>query len=126
MTDILRVLSVGSVDSGNAVRDALLQRGHCRLSAAANYLELFAISKQESFEIAILHHFRSAPEFHACCEYIRRTWPLTKILVMCAKDQVLDDPLYDDWVPPGASEDTLLAAIQRLAAGSGKDKAKKH
>ncbi len=125
MTDILRVLSVGVADSGNTVRDALLQRDHCHLSAAANYRELFAISKQESFDIAILHHIHSAPEFDACSEYVRRTWPRARILVMCTKDQVPDDPLYDDWVAPGASADALLTTIWRLVAESEKYKAKK-
>jgi hypothetical protein len=120
MTNILHVLSIGSADSCSAIRDALLERGHCRVSVATNYRELFAIPRRESFEIAILHHITSPLELRASSEYIRRTWPCAKILVICprAEAQVLDDPLYDDWVAASPSQDVLLATIERITAGS--------
>jgi hypothetical protein len=119
MTNILHVLSIGSADSSNAIHDALLERGHCRVSVATNYRELFAIPRQEVFEIAILHHITSPLEFRASSEYIRRTWPCAKILVICARAEVevLDDPLYDDWIAASPSQDVLLGTIKRITAG---------
>jgi hypothetical protein len=76
---------------------------------------LFDIPRQESFEIAIIHQELSLSEFRESCAYIRRTWPCAKILVICAEAEVLDDPLYDDWVAPSHSPDVLLAIIERLA-----------
>lgn len=120
MTNILHVLSIGSADSCNAIRDALLERGHCRVSVATNYRELFAISRREVFEIAILHHITSPLEFRASSEYIRRTWPCAKILVICARAEaeLLDDPLYDEWIATRPSRDALLAAIEQITSGS--------
>jgi hypothetical protein len=118
MTKILHVLSIGSADPCNTIRDAFLQRGHCRLSVAANYRELFAIPKRESFEIAILHHVLSPLEFRTSSVYIRRTWPCAKILAVCAKAEVLDDSLYDDWVASNPSQELLLTTVERLTAGS--------
>ncbi len=120
MTNILHVLSIGSADSCNAIRDALLERGHCRVSVATNYRELFAIPRREVFEIAILHHITSPLECRASSEYIRRTWPCAKILVICARAEaeLLDDPLYDECIATNPSRDALLAAIEQITAGS--------
>ena len=122
MTNILHAISIGSADPCNTIRDAFLQRGRCRLSVATNYRELFAIPRQESFEIAILHHVLSPLEFRRSSEYIRRTWPCAKILVVCAKAEVLDDSLYDDWVASSPSQEMLLTTIERLTMGSGRRK----
>jgi hypothetical protein len=116
MTNILRVLSVGSTDPCNTIRDALLQRGHCHLSVSPSSRELSAIPTQECFAIAILHHSASPRELRISGEYIRRRWPLTKILLICAKDDVLNKTLYDAWMAPGPTQRELLAAIERLAA----------
>lgn len=113
---ILHVLFVGSADSIDAIRDALLPRGHSHLTLATDYCDLLAIPMQESFEIAILHHMISEVEFRTFSEYIRRRWPYAKILVTCSSPEFLDDPLYDDWIPPGYSPEVLLATIERLTA----------
>jgi hypothetical protein len=83
------------------------------------YEELFAIPKVERFEIAIVHQLRSRREFRASSEYIRRTWPSAKILVICTRPEALDAPLYDDSMAPGHSPDVLLATIQGLALRNG-------
>jgi hypothetical protein len=113
---ILHVLFVGSADSLNAIRDALLPRGHSHLTCATDFCDLLTIPKQESFEIAILHHMISAIEIRTFSEYIRRRWPCTRILVMCASPEFLDDPLYDEWIPPGYSPEMLLATVERFTA----------
>ncbi len=122
MKDMLNVLSIGAADPCNTVRDVLLQRGHCHLSVAANYRELFAIPRQESFEVAIVHHILSPPEFRASNEYIRRTWPCAKVLVICTKKEIPDDPLYDEWLAPDPSQEMLIASIDRLAIESRSSK----
>lgn len=113
---ILHVLFVGSADSLNVIRDALLPRGHSHLTFATDYCDLLTIPMQQSFEIAILHHMISEVEFRSFSEYIRRRWPYAKILVTCASPEFLDDPLYDDWIQPGYSPEVLLATIERLTA----------
>ena len=95
---ILHAVVLGPADRCNAVRDVILQRGRCRLSVVTSYCELFSIPKRESFQIAIIHELLSLREFRDCASHVRRTWPRTKILVICAKAEVLDDPLYDECV----------------------------
>lgn len=117
MTNILHVLCVGSENSCNTIRDAVLVTGHCRLSTAKDCRDLFAVPKRESFEIAILHHSLSLRDFRDSSEYIRRTWPDAKILAICVNPEVLDDPLYDDWIAPSRSLNALIATIERLSVG---------
>jgi hypothetical protein len=82
--------------------------------------ELCAIpQQQESFDIAILHHTLSQREVRDASEYIRRRWSLAKILVICVYAEVLEDPLYDEWVTPGLTSRILLAMIEQLTVGLG-------
>jgi hypothetical protein len=117
MKAILHVLSIGAEDSCNTVRDALLQRRSCRLSVVTSLWDLYAIQQQNSFDIATLHQTLSPREVRDASEYIRRRWPRAKILVICAETEFLDDPLYDEWVPPGLSPGILLETIEELTDG---------
>jgi hypothetical protein len=117
---MLHVLFIGPSDRCNTIRDTFLRRVRCRISVAASYRELFDISRQESFEIAIIHQMPSLREFCESSAYVRRTWPRAKILVICADAEVLDDPLYDDWVAPNHSPDVLQATLERLTNCGGR------
>ena len=121
MATTLHVLSIGSQDSCNAVRDALLQRHNCRLSAVTSLRDMYAIPERINCDIAILHHTLSRLETRNASEYIRRRWPGAKILVISAEIDVLDDPLYDEWAPPDQSPETLLATIEQLTGGAKKE-----
>jgi hypothetical protein len=121
MRDTLNVLSIGRFDPHNAVRDALLQRGYCHLFLGADYRDLFAIPREQRPEVAILHDMASSLEINASSEYIRRTWPGTKILVICARNEIPDDPLYDEWLALSPSQEMLLAMIEQLAAADRKN-----
>jgi hypothetical protein len=79
---------------------------------------MYAIPQQNDFDIAILHHTLSRLEVRNTSEYIRRRWPHAKILVISAEMDFLDDPLYDEWVPPGQSPGALLAMIEQLTGGA--------
>jgi hypothetical protein len=116
----LRVLVIAPADRCNAIRDAFLVRGRCRLSVVTSYRDLFNIPKQQSFELAILHEMLSIGEFRDSSAHIRRTWPYAKILVICEEAEVLDDPLYDDWIAPSDPPDVLLAVIERLIVSGRK------
>jgi DNA-binding NarL/FixJ family response regulator len=109
------VLSIGSDRSCGIIRDALLLRCKCRLVAMASYQGLFENRTKDEFDIAILDHTLSACELRKSTEYIRRHWPDTKIVLMSANADALDDPLYDERVLPDISPELLLSAIDRLA-----------
>jgi hypothetical protein len=76
---------------------------------------------EEEFEIAILYP-HSPSEFQDAGGYIRRKWPRAKILVISRTAEGLDDPLYDEWVCPGLSQDALLLTIERLTADAKRDR----
>lgn len=119
---ILHVLLLGPADRCNAVRDVFLQRGRCRLSVVTSYCDLFSIPRQQSFELAIIHELLSLREFLDSSAHIRRTWPCAKILVICAEAEVLDDPLYDDWIAPSHSSDALLATTEALVVWGSEER----
>ncbi len=122
MITTLHVLSIGSMESRDAVRDALLQRRRCRLFAAESYRDLCAVPASASFDIAVLHPARSGHELRISLEYVRRNWPRTRILLVCANAENIDDPLYDERVPPDMSQDAFLSVIEQLAMDAKRDK----
>jgi hypothetical protein len=117
MKAILHVLSIGSEDSCSSVRGALLQRHNCRLSIVTSLWDTYAIPQEDRLDIAILQHTLSRLEVRNASEYIRRRWPGAKILVIRPETGDLDDPLYDEWVPPDLSATVLLAVIEQLTGG---------
>jgi len=118
MGAILHALLIGSVDSFNTVREALRKRYNCQISVGTGVWDLCAIPQQQkSFDIAILHDTLPQCEVRKASEYIRRRWPRTRILVISVEAEVLDDPLYDEWMTPDRSPDFLFAMIEQLTGG---------
>lgn len=122
MTTTLRVLSIGSPKSCDAVRDALLLRHKCRLCAVASYRVLCDMPASESIEIAIVHQTLPERELLASLEYVRRHWPSARILLVSAHSEAVDDPLYDEWTRPEISQDAFLSIIERLAIDAKQNK----
>jgi hypothetical protein len=114
----LDVLTVGSLNSNNFVRDVLLSRTKCRLVAATSVWDLSAILASGKVDVAILHDTLSPGELRSCAVYIRHHWPAARILLIHAQVEILDDPMYDERMPPDLSAETLLSIIERLAASS--------
>jgi hypothetical protein len=113
----IHVLSIGPVDRGSMVHDALLHGPNFHLSIATDYRELWRMSMQESIQVAILHNTLSRFETEAVCRLIRRRWLHARILVVSAVESNLEDALYDDRVAPSVSSDVLFTTIERLAGG---------
>jgi hypothetical protein len=114
---VIHVLSVGPVDRGSIVHDALLHRSNFHLTIATDYRELWRTTTQESIQIAILHNTLSAFETEAACRLIRRRWLRARILVVSVVESNLEDALYDDRVAPSVSPEVLFTTIERLAGG---------
>jgi len=113
----IHVLSVGPVDLGSMVHDALLNGPNFHLSIATDYRELWSMPTNESVQVAILHNTLSAFETEAVCRLIRRRWIHTRILVVSIVASNLEDALYDDRVVPSVSPEVLFATIERLSGG---------
>lgn len=117
MASAFHVLSIGTVDRGSMVHDALLNGRDFHLTIATDYRVLWAQPKLESMQIAIVHNTLSSFEIEAACRLIRRRWPLARILAVLDRDSHLDGALYDDRVTPNLLPDVLLAAVLRLTGG---------
>jgi hypothetical protein len=118
MTVRLHLLSVGSYESTNLVRDALLSRHNCGLFAATCASDIYAIPSFQKIDIAVLHDALSHGELRNYAGYVRRHWPSAKILLISSEVEVLDDPLYDEQTSPGLSSESLLGMIERLATSN--------
>jgi hypothetical protein len=116
MEETIRVLSVGSVDRGSMVHDALLEGPGFWLSIATDYWGLLATGEQEDFELAILHNTLDSAELEDACRWIRHQWPHARILVVRAGENFLEDYLYDDRVISTVAQDVLFMTIEQLAA----------
>lgn len=114
----LDVLSVGSPNSNDFVRDVLLSRTKCRLVAAACVWDLDALLVSGKVDVAILHSTLSPGELRSCAVYIRHHWPAARILLIHEQVEILDDPMYDERMSPELSAEALLGIIERLAASS--------
>lgn len=113
MSKSIHVVSVGPVDCGSMVHDALLGRTSYHLSIATDYRKLWEMSAQESIHVAVLHDTLSSFELEAVCRLIRQRWSSAKILLVAKGESLLDDGLYDDRAPT-AAPDVLLTTIERL------------
>jgi hypothetical protein len=120
MIDMLRVLAVGSKESQDLVRDALLLRRRSHLLVASNYWELFSlwVGEAEQVSVAVIDLCTSDRELRRrTAEHIRQRWPDAQILLVGPEAEVPEDPLYDDRIPPGLEAAELLAAMERLVKG---------
>ncbi len=113
----IHVLSVGPMDCGSMVHDALLGGPNWRLTIATDSRELWAIPEQASIQVAILDNTLSEFVLEDASLFIRERWPLAKILLIGTGEGSLDCALYDDRVAPTAAPEILPSTIERLAVG---------
>ena len=111
------VLIVGSMESGNVVRCALLGEPNLTISIVANYRELWTIPSQEIIDLVILNKTLSIFELESSGRLIRQRWPRTRILLVRPGEGVLEDALYDDDVTLGDTPEVLRGRIERLLVG---------
>lgn len=114
MAVAIHVLSVGRMDRGSLVHDALLNGRSFHLAIATDYRELWGMPTQESIQVAIVHNTLSAFETEAACRLIRRRWPHASILAVHQGEGFLDNSLYDVRVAPTVAPEVLLTIIGRL------------
>jgi hypothetical protein len=114
MTESLHILSVGPASLCDVVRDALSGSWKCQLTVATDFRQLWLIPKHADVDAAILHCTLSPLELEDASRFIRRQWPSTRILVIRAGSEFLDDAPYDDRVLPAVASQVLLPTIERL------------
>ena len=112
--DKIHVLSVGTIDHGSIVHDALLGRPNFRLSITADYRELCSIPAQEVIDVAILHNSLSSASLDDATRLIRERWPLARILVLRQDQSFLEQTVFDSYMEPNIDPIILLAIIEQL------------
>lgn len=115
MRSMLHVLSVGSIEECNHIRDALLERQRCRMTAVNGANGLYGVPREEMFDVAVLHPSLSATATRDAGAVIRRRWPATCILALTWHSDDLEDALYDEWSSPLLSHAALIELLERLA-----------
>lgn len=110
----VHVLSVGPVDCGSAVHDALLGGPHFRLSIATDIGALWMIPKQESVHLVILHHTLSSFEVEDGRWFVHEWWPKAIIMVIRSDAGLLHVAQYNDEAARSDSSEILLRTIERL------------
>jgi hypothetical protein len=116
MIPTLHVLSIGSPETVEVVRDALTLRARCKLYVATCTGDFSVVSVSEEVDVAILHDTFSRCELRVLAANIRRRWPHARILLIQGKSEGLVTGMYDEQVAPGISTEPLLAVIERLGA----------
>ncbi len=117
MASVIHVLSVGPMDSGSMVHDALLDEPNFHLTIATDCRKLWMIPKQESLHVVILHNTFSWFELEDASRFVRRQWPRAKILVISEEEHFPEDALYDDRIAPAAAAKFLFTTIEQLTGG---------
>jgi hypothetical protein len=130
MAGMLRILTVGSKELRELVRDALLFRRHSHLLVANDYWELCSlrVGDAEQVSVAVIDLFTSDRELRRrTAEHIRRRWPNAQILLVGPEAEVPEDPLYDERIPTGLEAAELLAAMEWPVTGKQRSmRARKH
>lgn len=116
MITTLQVLSIGSLESNDSVRDILLLRAKCRLFAVTSVWDLSAVLTSGDIDVAVLHDTLPAGELRSSAHYIRHHWRCARILLISAHAEILDDAPCDERLVPGLPAEALLAKIEQLAA----------
>jgi hypothetical protein len=122
MITTLRVLSIGSPETAEFVRDVLILRSRCWLCVAKCTWDLPVVSGSEEIDVAILHDTFSPRELRIFAAYIRCRWPHARILLIQEKSEGLVHGMYDERVAPGISPEPLLAVIERLGASARRER----
>lgn len=109
----LHILTVGFPQTEDFFREGDLNRT-CRIFRAPCGWDLSVVPTFERVDIVILHADLPAAEICSCTGYVRRRWPGAGILLIRSQADI-DDPMYDERVPPGVSIERLLATSEELA-----------
>lgn len=109
-----RALFVGPEHRSDPIRDALRAQLGSRVFATHDWSELWLLSTQEPFCLAVLHHTLSDFDLEAATRIVRQRWPKARILLVRTKVEFLDDRLYDHRIAPSLFTGALHKTVQQL------------
>jgi hypothetical protein len=113
--NVVHVLSVGPVDCGSVVHDALLDGPQFRLTIATELRQLWLIPMQEPVHLVILHHTLSESQLEDARWFVHEWWPQATIMVIRSDMGLLHVALHAENVARPEAPEALLGKIERLA-----------
>lgn len=114
----IHLLSVGRIDPGSLIRDAILDGSDFVISFVKDYRELWIASKEEEVDIVLIHNSLCSFELEEAASLVRSRWPKAQILIIRSGEVPLEDALYDDRLPPPVTAKMLLATLSKMSAKS--------
>jgi hypothetical protein len=85
-----------------------------------SYWKLCALPEFVSVDVAVVHRTFANEDLRHAAEYIRRRWPLARILLLGWKADSLEAPLYDDRESGGISPRELVRLIEASVTAQGR------
>jgi len=118
MSPSIKVLSIGSERTSEAVRATLLSKHGFQLQFCSGCHDMLTSRDLETPEVIIVDGHIPAHEMRDGMEDARRRWPMSRILII--EDVLIDlpDHLYDERVSTAQLQDNFVPTTRRLA---GKD-----
>jgi hypothetical protein len=120
MRGATKVLSLGSEEWSNSVRNSLTEAQEEGFVSVESYWELCALPESVSADVAIFHRSFAKDDLRHAAAYIRRRWPLAKILLLGWNADSLEAPLYDDRERGGISPRELVRLIEASVTAQGR------
>jgi hypothetical protein len=117
LPDMIYALAVGPQKGSYRIYDEVLEEKGTSLSIAINYVEYWELWTRpvgEIIHVFILCEALARFELEEATRFIRQRWPRARILAVVDGEDFLDDPLYDDHIPPRDLPQVLVAAIKSL------------
>jgi hypothetical protein len=108
--DVVRIVCIGQCRPHHFLSDEILDIPGFKVSTELDYRRLG--STPHGIPALVVFHDSLPPaELVDACRFIRRRWPLTRILVIHDSEELIEDSLYDDRVGTGVTGKDLIARI---------------
>jgi hypothetical protein len=108
--DVVRIVCIGQCRPHHFLSDEILDIPGFKISTELDYRKLGSTSHGIP-ALIVIHDSLPPAELADACRFIRRHWPLTRILVIHDGEEFLEDSLYDDRVGTGVTGRDLIARI---------------
>jgi len=110
----IHVVSVGRIETGRLMCDALLDSPDFRVSFVHDYRDLWISSRQHVVNAVVMHNTLCSFELAEAARLVRNRWPNAKILIIRSGEVSLDRALYDQRLHPPVKEQVLLEQVRLL------------
>lgn len=110
----IHVLSVGRLETGRLMCDALLDSPDFRISLVHDYRDLWISSRQHVVNAVVMHNTLCSFELTEAARLVRNRWPNAKILIIRSGEVSIDRALYDQRLHPPVKPEVLVEHMRLL------------